>query len=135
MTDEKYNPDALRRGTVLFGEEFTRKVLDELAEWDADFSRAFQDFVYDAMYDREVLDQRTRELLAVAACTCLNALPQLKTHAVAAARVGATVREIQEVVMQMSVYAGMPYMLQAVRHVNTFVDELRAIEPRSESGS
>jgi len=128
MTEENYNPDALRRGTILFGEEFTRKVLDELAEWDADFSRAFQNYVYDDLYDREVLDQRTRELLAVAACVCQNALPQLKTHALAAARVGATLREIQEVVMQMSVYVGMPYMLQAVRHVNSFRDQLEQIE-------
>ena len=133
MTTYSDNPDAVRRGTILFGEEFTRKVLDELADWDPEFSRAFQDFVYDSMYDREVLDQRTRELLAVSACVCLNALPQLKAHAFAAVRVGARVREIQEVVMQMSVYAGMPYMLQAVRHVNLFIDELRELEhqPRS----
>jgi alkylhydroperoxidase/carboxymuconolactone decarboxylase family protein YurZ len=43
-------------------------------------------------------------------------------------RAGATVREIQEVVMQMTVYCGWPFVLQAIRHVNTFIDELTELE-------
>ena len=128
MDADSYDPDALRRGGELFGDQFARDLFDSLAEWDEDFSRLFQVFVYGGMYDREVLDQRTRELAAVAACVCSNALPQLRSHAFASLRAGATVREVQEVVMQMTVYCGWPYVLQAIRHVNTFLPELRQLE-------
>ena len=44
-----------------------------------------------------------------------NAHPQLRTHVQAAWNCGATKREIMEVIIQMAVYCGMPYMLQAAR--------------------
>jgi 4-carboxymuconolactone decarboxylase len=126
--DDGINPDALRRGSELFSEPFARALFDELANWDPQFSELFQAFVYGGMYDREVLDQRTRELTAVAACVVSNTLPQLRSHCFASVRAGATVREIQEVVMQMTVYCGWPFVLQAIRHVNTFIDELTELE-------
>jgi alkylhydroperoxidase/carboxymuconolactone decarboxylase family protein YurZ len=38
------------------------------------------------------------------------------------------VREIQEIVMQMTVYCGWPFVLQAMRHINSFMDDLRSLE-------
>jgi 4-carboxymuconolactone decarboxylase len=117
MADDSYYEPALRRGSALFGEEYCRHVFEELKAADPEFSQLFQRYVYGGMYDRDVLDQKTRELLAVAACTVLNALPQLDVHAKAALRVGATKEEVQEAILQMSVYGGFPYMLQALRRL------------------
>jgi 4-carboxymuconolactone decarboxylase len=122
------NPDAVRRGSQLFGAEYCERVLEQANRWDAQFGRLFQDYVYGGMYDRQVLDQRTRELTAVAACTCLNAIPQLTVHAKAAVRSGATVIEVQEVILQMSVYCGFPFVLQAMRHLDTLRDDLEREE-------
>jgi 4-carboxymuconolactone decarboxylase len=122
------NPDAVRRATQLFGADFCERVLDQTNRWDPQFGRLFQDYVYGGMYDRQVLDQRTRELTAVAACTCLNALQQLTVHARAAVRSGARLVEVQEVILQMSVYCGFPFMLQAMRHLDTLRDELEREE-------
>jgi alkylhydroperoxidase/carboxymuconolactone decarboxylase family protein YurZ len=44
-----------------------------------------------------------------------NALPQLRTHIQAAWNCGATKKEIMEVILQMLVYCGAPYVLQAAR--------------------
>ena len=79
---------ALERGKVLFGEEFAKQVLDEFDEWDPEFGQLFQTFVYGGMYDRNVIDQKTRELIAVAACVCLGVLPMIRSHGTAALRVG-----------------------------------------------
>ncbi len=130
-----YDAAALRRGGELFGDAFSRTLFDELADWDPQFSQLFQVFVYGGMYDREVLDQRTRELAAVAACVVSNALPQLRSHSFASVRAGATVREIQEIVMQMTVYCGWPFVLQAMRHINSFMDDLRSLEDEYEARS
>ena len=108
-------PPALRRGSVLFTREYTLKVFQQLAGWDPEFAQMFQRYVYGGMYERRVIDQKTRELCAVAACTVQNALPQLETHIKASIRAGATKREVIEVIMQMTVYCGFPYFLQAAR--------------------
>lgn len=134
MPDRTDNPAALRRGTQLFGEEHCQRVLAETSRWDAQFGRLFQDFVYGGMYDRDVLDQRTRELVAVAACTCLNALQQLTAHARAAVRSGASVIEVQEVILQMAVYCGFPYVLQAMRHFDSLRAELEREEQARHAG-
>lgn len=108
-------PPALRRGAMLFTEEYALKVFQQLEGWDPEFGQLFQKYVYGGVYDRKVIDQKTRELCAVAACVCMNALPQLETHMKAAIRCGATKREVIEVIIQMTVYCGFPYFLQAAR--------------------
>ena len=108
-------PDAERRGTMLRNEAFTRGIADQLEAWDPEFNELFMNFVYGGLYDRDVLDHKTRELCAIAACVMANAQPQLRTHLFAAANCGATKREMMEVILQMTVYCGAPYMLQAAR--------------------
>jgi 4-carboxymuconolactone decarboxylase len=53
----------------------------------------------------------------------LNALPQLDVHVKAAMRSGATKEEVQEVLLQMSVYGGFPYMLQALRRLRQILQD------------
>lgn len=134
MAEQEINPDALRRGTQLFGEEHCRRALEQTARWDPQFGRLFQDFVYGGLYDRSVVDQRTRELAAVAACTCLNALPQLSVHTRAAVRSGAKVVEVQEIILQMAVFAGFPFVLQAMRHFDTLREDLEREEQACQPG-
>jgi 4-carboxymuconolactone decarboxylase len=128
MAEQDYDLAALRRGAALFGEERARRILDETNRWDPEFGKLFQKFTYGGMYEREVLDPRTRELAAVAALTCLNAIPQVESHARAAVRSGAKVVEVQEVILQMSIYCGFPYALQAMRHLDTIRRELEELE-------
>lgn len=107
---------ALKRGARLWTREFTERIGRDMAEWaDEEFMELFMNFCYGGLYDRSVLPQKTRELCAVAACVMANAHPQLRTHVQAAWNCGATKREIMEVIIQMAVYCGMPYMLQAAR--------------------
>ena len=81
----------------------------------------FKELVYAGMYSRTVLDARTRELLAVAACIVSNALPDFESHARAGLRVGLTAEEIREVIFQMVVYVGFPFTVQAFRRFQTML--------------
>ena len=114
---------AIKTGTRLYGEAQTRLVIDELEAVDPAFNRMFKELVYAGMYSRAVLDAKTRELLAVAACTVINALPELESHARAGLRVGLTVEEIREVIFQMVVYVGFPFTIPAFRRFQTIVEE------------
>jgi 4-carboxymuconolactone decarboxylase len=78
-----------------------------------DLCPAFADMTIDwavgSIMDRPGLDLKTRELVLVASCVTLpNAVPQLRAHAEAALRVGATREEIVETILQLTFYAGGP---------------------------
>jgi 4-carboxymuconolactone decarboxylase len=118
-----HNPKALEMADRLFP-TVGRKRLQMLAEMDPEFCRLFEDFVYAGLYQREVLDQKTRELCAVAALTSLGRLQQLATHIRASLLAGASREEVQEVIFHASVYAGMPATLVALQEMRRIYAEL-----------
>lgn len=111
----KINKKALKVATRLMGDE-TKAInyFEKLSNWDAEFSKLTQEFGWAGMYARDILDDRTRELIAVAALTVLGKLPQLKSHIEMALRVGATTKEIMEVMLQLVVFAGYPTALNGL---------------------
>jgi 4-carboxymuconolactone decarboxylase len=125
LTDDWLTSDerAIRTGSRLYGEAKTHSVIDELEAADPAFNRMFKEVVYGGMYSRTVLDTKTRQLLAVAACTAMNALPQLEGHIKASRRVGLGIEEIREVIFQMVIYVGFPFVIQAFRLLQEIVDD------------
>ena len=97
------------------------EVVERLAKDFPDFADYVLEYPFGDIYARPGLGLREREIAVVAAlCAMGNAAPQLRVHLKAALHVGCTPREIVEVVMQMSVYAGFPAALNglaAVREV------------------
>jgi 4-carboxymuconolactone decarboxylase len=94
------------------------QVVEQLARSFPDFARYVLEFPFGDIYSRPGLGLRERELAVVAALTAMgNAAPQLRVHVSAALHVGCTPREIVEVVMQMSVYAGFPAALNGLAAV------------------
>lgn len=97
------------------------EVVERLATDFPDFADYVLEYPFGDIYARPGLGLREREIAVVAALTAMgNAAPQLRVHLKAALHVGCTPREIVEVVMQMSVYAGFPAALNglaAVREV------------------
>lgn len=123
--EQQPNPKAMAMADALFP-TIGRKRLRMLADLDPEYARLFADFTYGGLYSREVLDQRTRELCAVAALAALSYPNQLATHIRAALLAGATRQEIQEAIMQMSVYGGFPAALTGLETMKRVYAELDA---------
>lgn len=121
--DVSQNPRAAEIVQRMFPVAGARR-LRQLEQIDPDIRRVLEDFVYGGMYAREVLDQRTRELCAVAALTVLGRNTQLRTHILASLHAGASRKEIQEVIFQMAVYAGFPAMLGGLEVAQQVWNEL-----------
>ena len=83
--------------------------------FDRDLARELSMFFTGTLYSREVIPQRERELCAVAALIVLNRLPELRAHCHAALNVGASRREVAEVIFQMVTYGGMPVVVEGLR--------------------
>lgn len=86
----------------------------ELEDIAPDLGRFVVEFPYSEIYTREDVDLKTRELCTVAALTAIGTIPQLKDHINAALNVGNSPREIVEIIMQMSAYAGFPKAINGV---------------------
>ena len=86
-----------------------------VAEIAPDFARMVIEFALGDIYSRDVLDLRTRELVAVAALAAGGkATPQLRMHVESAESAGITRAEIIEVMMQVALYSGIPAALNAL---------------------
>ena len=84
------------------------EIFKDLEDIAPDLSRFVIEFPYSEIYTRSEVDLKTRELCTVAALTAIGTIPQLKDHINAALNVGNSPKEIVEIIMQMSAYAGFP---------------------------
>lgn len=74
------------------------------------------DVAYGKFYAREGVDEKTRLLATIAALTAMGSQtkPQLQVNIQSALNVGATEKEIAEIIFQMTLYGGFPAMINAL---------------------
>ncbi|HVB76318.1 MAG TPA: carboxymuconolactone decarboxylase family protein [Candidatus Nitrosotalea sp.] len=98
-------------------------ILEYLDAIDQDFARSWLEFIYDGMYVRGVLDDRTRLLCLVGELSALGETTQLREHMRGALRCGASVEQLKEVVLQTCLDFGMPYMLRSLALLVSVLEE------------
>ena len=113
MADDRFERGWARLSEL--DEQAAQRVVDSVRDVAPDLGRLLIEFAYGDVYSRPGLDLKTRELVTVAALAVLGtATPQLKVHVRGALNVGASAREVVEVLMQMAVYGGFPAALNAL---------------------
>ena len=90
------------------------------------FTQPIQDHINRAawgdVWQRPGLDLKTRSLITVAMLTALGKQNELKGHVRGALNNGATVEEIQEVLLHATVYCGVPAAVEAFRSAAEVID-------------
>ena len=106
----------------VMGEEFVAKAFANAT----DFTQPMQQYItqnaWGDVWQREGLDLKTRSLITVAMLTALGKQHELKGHVRGALNNGATVQEIQEVLLHASIYCGVPTAVEAFRSAAEVVD-------------
>ncbi|MGH8616312.1 MAG: carboxymuconolactone decarboxylase family protein [Burkholderiales bacterium] len=97
--------------------------LEKLDRLDQNFTKLWEDFVYGGMYTRGIIDDKTREFIVVGELLVLNEGPQTENHMRAGLMHGATPREMLEVVLQSTVYLGMPAMTRNIGILTRILEE------------
>ena len=114
MASELFDKGLAVRKEVL-GAEYVEKSIKGADE----FSLAMQEFAteaaWGAIWTRPGLSRKTRSLLNVAMLTILNRPQELKLHIRSSFTNGCTKDEIKEVLLQATVYCGMPAGVDAFR--------------------
>ena len=92
-----------------------------------DFSRPMQELVTEAcwgrIWTRPGLDRRSRSILNIGMLAAANRPDELAGHIKAGITNGLTKQEIQEMLLQVAVYLGMPAGLGAFRVARAVFDE------------
>ena len=89
-------------------------VIAYMTALDPDWARLWERYVYQGMYGRGVLDDKTRILCIVANCVALGEGTQIRNHIRSALGAGAHPREVLEIIFQSCQYFGMPPTMQAL---------------------
>ena len=88
------------------------KAIEELAPG---LSGSVVEFCYGDVYSREGLDLKSREIASISALAVVGSKPQLMDHILTGMVVGLTKREIQEILVQITIFAGFPAALNALQ--------------------
>jgi 4-carboxymuconolactone decarboxylase len=112
--DQQFEDGLYTRKKVM-GEEFVEKAFDNA---DA-FTCPLQEFItrnaWGTVWCREGLDFKTRSFITLAMLTALGRTRELKGHVRGALNNGATIDEIQEILLHATVYCGIPLAVDAFR--------------------
>ena len=124
---ERYGELPIETGSRLQGEFFLRMV-EEFDQLDEGWTQGWLDWIYGYLYNRGVLDDKTRVLTIIGECCVSSALVQLPNHIRTALRVGATKEEVLEVILHSAIYGGMPKMIEAMRVYRLLMSDLGLLE-------
>jgi len=120
--DQQYE-DGLRMRKQVMGQEFVEKAFANVDE----FTQPLQEFItrnaWGTVWQRDVLDLKTRSLVTVAMLTALGRAQELKGHVRGALNNGATPEEIREVLLHASVYCGMPLAIDGFRSAHEVIKD------------
>jgi len=119
----------LRTRREVLGAEYVDASLARADEFMMAFQRVTTELAWDYVWNRPGLDRRTRSLLNLAMLTALGKPAELKLHVKGALTNGVTVAEIEEVLLQASVYCGIPAGLEAFRAADEVLLAEGAVAP------
>lgn len=84
------------------------------------------EFCWGVLWSRPGLERRTRSIINLALLSALNRQHEFKAHVRGALNNGLTPEEIQEILLQVAVYCGMPAALDAFRSAAEVISSQRS---------
>ena len=110
-------------------------VIQRLMSLHPDLARYAMEFAFGDIYNRPLLDIKSREIATIAALIALgNSVKQLKVHIHCALNSGLKREEIIEIILQMAVYAGFPAAINAMQASKEVFDEIDNEKSKVENG-
>ena len=129
----KYERGLAMRKQVL-GDAHVQRSLDRASEFTRPIQELATGYCWGEIWTREGLTLRERSLINLGMLTALNRSHELAVHVRGAVRNGCTRKEIQETLLQASVYCGMPAGLEAFRVADQTLDAVEREQREAANG-
>ncbi len=127
MPDDAYDLGMRIRREVLGGAHVDRAAARS-DSFDAPFQELITRYCWGDVWGRETLSRRERSLINLAMLTALNRPDEFKLHVRGAINNGLTVEDIREVLLQTTIYCGVPAANAAFHQARDVLREL-GLEP------
>ncbi len=107
MSDDAFEKGMAIRKSVL-GTAHVARAEANKTDFDADFQRIITEGAWGTIWTRPGIDKKTRHMLTIAMLAALGKYDEMAMHIRATRNTGVTPDEVREVLLQVSVYAGVP---------------------------
>ncbi|MGB3864392.1 MAG: 4-carboxymuconolactone decarboxylase [Xanthobacteraceae bacterium] len=125
MSKELYENGLKVRRAVL-GDAYVDRAMKNADPFNKPFQDLVSEYCWGWIWTRDGLPRKTRSMINLAMLSCLNRPHELKIHVQGALRNGCTKEEIQEVLLQVAIYAGVPAGVDAFRTAREAIAEYEA---------
>ena len=113
MTNERFNRGVEQINKIV--PNGSNGVIKGLGEVAPDMANYVLEFIFGDLYSREGLELKLKQIITITSLAVLgNAKPQLAYHINAALNIGMTQKEIVDIFIHISGYAGFPASLNAI---------------------
>jgi 4-carboxymuconolactone decarboxylase len=109
--------------TEVLGEEAVRRRLDEADAFNRDFQELVTEYCWGAGWGRTALSRRDRSLMNLGMLSALNRPAEFELHVGAALKNGVTPEELQDALIQVAIYCGIPAGVEAFRITSRVLKE------------
>ncbi|MGA0123089.1 MAG: carboxymuconolactone decarboxylase family protein [Gaiellales bacterium] len=114
MSDELFETGLRIRKEVL-GEAYVERSLANADDFSKDFQRLVTEYCWGAGWGRSALSKRDRSLMNLVMIGSLNRMHEFRLHLRGAITNGVTKAEIQDALIQLAIYAGIPAGVEGFR--------------------
>lgn len=122
MTTDRYEEGLEVRRAVL-GKEYVDKATAGADEFSRPFQELVTEYCWGTIWTRPGLPRKTRSLINLAMLTALNRPHEVKLHLRGALNNGCSKEEILEVLLQATIYCGVPAGVDSFRVAKEFFKE------------
>lgn len=121
MSRERFEAGLTVRREVL-GAEYVDKALAGADSFNRELQELTTEFCWGGTWARGVLERKTRSMLNLGMLSALNRPHEFKLHFRGALTNGCTLDELKEVLLQITVYCGIPAGVEAFRLAREVLD-------------
>jgi 4-carboxymuconolactone decarboxylase len=115
MDDQRRHDQGMTIRRAVLGDAHVDRAIAATTDLTADFQDLITRYAWGDIWARPGLDRRTRSCLTLAILAALGHDEELAMHVRAAPRNGVTPAEINEVLLHVAIYAGIPTANQAFK--------------------
>jgi 4-carboxymuconolactone decarboxylase len=108
MDDEARRARGMQKRRAVLGDAHVDRAVANTTSLTEPFQDLITRYAWGEIWDRPGLPRHTRSLLTIAMLTALGREGELRLHLKAAKNSGVTTAQIQEVLLQAAIYAGVP---------------------------
>ena len=114
MSTEQYENGLKIRKEVL-GEKYVNEALEKADDFNRDFQKLVTEYCWGGSWGRGILSKQQRSIINLGMLAALNRPHEFKLHFQGAIKNGVSILELREILIQITIYCGVPAAIDAFR--------------------